>query len=88
MKEQIGIPVIRVKNLRKTYGKLTAVDDISFEVGRGEIFGIVGPNGAGKTTLFRMILEEEFPDEGWIEKDEYGIVGFLPQEAEPVSCVF
>jgi len=42
--------VIEVRNLRKTYETLVAVDDISFEVDEGEIFGMVGPNGAGKTT--------------------------------------
>ena len=48
-------PVIKVKNLRKTYGNLVAVDDISFEVKEGEIFGMVGPNGAGKTTTIECI---------------------------------
>ena len=48
-------PVIKVKNLRKTYGNLVAVDDISFEVEEGEIFGMVGPNGAGKTTTIECI---------------------------------
>jgi ABC-2 type transport system ATP-binding protein len=42
--------VVRAENMRKTYGKTTAVDDVSFEIRRGEIFGMVGPNGAGKTT--------------------------------------
>ncbi|MFN7343057.1 MAG: ATP-binding cassette domain-containing protein, partial [bacterium] len=40
-----------------------------------------GPNGAGKSTLFRMILDEDQPDEGTIDRDEYAIVGYLPQEA-------
>jgi len=47
--------IIEVKNLTKKYGKLTAVNKISFEVKRGEIFGILGPNGAGKTTTLEMI---------------------------------
>ena len=47
--------VVEVKNLCKSYGKIKAVDDISFEVSRGEIFGLVGPNGAGKTTAIECI---------------------------------
>ncbi len=48
-------PIIQVRNLVKRYGNLTAVDDISFEVYAGEVFGILGPNGAGKTTTLEMI---------------------------------
>ena len=47
--------VVEVKNLCKSYGKIKAVDDISFEVSKGEIFGLVGPNGAGKTTAIECI---------------------------------
>lgn len=47
--------ILQVKDLRKTYGDLTAVDGVSFEVKKGEIFGILGPNGAGKTTTLEMI---------------------------------
>ena len=49
------MPVIQVENLHKTYGSVVAVDDISFEVQEGEIFGMVGPNGAGKTTTIECI---------------------------------
>lgn len=48
-------PIIQVRNLTKRYGDLVAVDGISFEVSRGETFGILGPNGAGKTTTLEMI---------------------------------
>ena len=48
-------PVIRVRDLHKRYGQLQAVDGISFEVGRGEVFGFLGPNGAGKTTTVEML---------------------------------
>lgn len=47
--------LLQCKNLTKQFGKLTAVDDLSFEVDKGEIFGIAGPNGAGKTTLYNLI---------------------------------
>ena len=45
-----GTPIISVRDLRKRYGQLTAVDGVSFDVAEGEVFGILGPNGAGKTT--------------------------------------
>ena len=48
-------PVIRVQALRKTYGSTVAVDDVSFEVHEGEIFGLIGPNGAGKTTTMECV---------------------------------
>ncbi len=52
---QIGSTILRVENLQKSYGGVKAVDGISFEVKKGEIFGILGPNGAGKTTTLEMI---------------------------------
>lgn len=55
------MPVIEVNNLRKVYGDITAVKDISFKVESGEIFGIVGPNGAGKTTTIEMMEEYVLP---------------------------
>jgi ABC-2 type transport system ATP-binding protein len=48
-------PIIEVKNLTKKFGDFTAVDHISFNVGKKEIFGLLGPNGAGKTTTIRML---------------------------------
>lgn len=56
--------VITVENLRKTYGSLVAVEDISFEVLEGEIFGIIGPNGAGKTTTVECLQGLRTPDGG------------------------
>jgi ABC-2 type transport system ATP-binding protein len=56
--------VIEVKNLHKRYGDLVAVNDISFSVEAGEIFGIVGPNGAGKTTTVEMVEGLRAPDRG------------------------
>jgi len=48
-------PIIRVQHVVKTFGKVTAVNDVSFEVSPGEIFAFLGPNGAGKTTTIKML---------------------------------
>ena len=55
---------IHAVNITKRYGEKTALDDISFEVAKGELFGFIGPDGAGKTTLFRIITSLLIPDKG------------------------
>jgi len=57
-------PIIQVHNLRKTYGRVVAADDISFQVHPGEIFGLLGPNGAGKTTTLECLEGIRQPDRG------------------------
>jgi ABC-2 type transport system ATP-binding protein len=59
-------PVIRVSGCRKTYKSTVAVDDVSFEVHDGEIFGLIGPNGAGKTTTMECVQGLRTPDRGTI----------------------
>src|SRR5215475_140519 len=59
-------PVIQVSGVRKTYGRTIAVDEVSFEVNDGEIFGLIGPNGAGKTTTMECIEGLRKPDRGTI----------------------
>jgi ABC-2 type transport system ATP-binding protein len=59
-------PVIQVSGIRKTYGPTVAVDEVSFEVNQGEIFGLIGPNGAGKTTTMECIEGLRTPDRGTI----------------------
>src|SRR5580765_4424689 len=86
------IDVIRVSNIRKTYGRMVAVDDVSFDVARGEIFGLIGPNGAGKTTTLECIEGLRRPDRGTISvlgldpfRDVYALqkrVGVQLQEAQ------
>jgi ABC-2 type transport system ATP-binding protein len=71
-------PIISVKNLRKTYGSTVAVDDISFEVAEGEIFGFLGPNGAGKTTTVECLQALRQPDSG-----EMNILGLDPRHNAP-----
>jgi len=78
--------IIEVENLVKSYGEFLAVDHLSFEVQRGEVFGLLGPNGAGKTTVIRIIMDILQPDEGRIAVLGYppGVakdrVGYLPEE--------
>ncbi len=62
-----GAPVIRVSGIRKTYGDTIAVDEVSFEVPGGQIFGLIGPNGAGKTTTMECVEGLRKPDQGQIE---------------------
>jgi ABC-2 type transport system ATP-binding protein len=59
-------PVIQVSGIRKTYGRTVAIDEVSFEVNDGEIFGLIGPNGAGKTTTMECIEGIRTPDRGTI----------------------
>jgi ABC-2 type transport system ATP-binding protein len=59
-------PVIQVSGVRKTYGSTVAVDEVSFEVDEGEIFGLIGPNGAGKTTTMECVEGLRTPDRGTI----------------------
>jgi ABC-2 type transport system ATP-binding protein len=61
--------MIRVRNLAKTFGTFTAVDDVSFDVAEGEIFAFLGPNGAGKTTTIKMLTTLLKPTAGSIELD-------------------
>jgi ABC-2 type transport system ATP-binding protein len=65
--------VISVKNITKRFGDITAVDNLSFEVQKGEIFGIVGPDGAGKSTLLRMMAGILRPGSGVVEIDDENI---------------
>ena len=58
--------ILEVSHLKKYFATQKAVDDISFGLTRGSIFGLLGPNGAGKTTLIRMITGIFYPDEGEI----------------------
>lgn len=78
---------ISVNNISKTYAALKAVDDLSFDVQYGEIFGLLGPNGAGKTTSIRMLLDIIKPDSGQISilggpmtEKKKDLIGYLPEE--------
>jgi ABC-2 type transport system ATP-binding protein len=79
--------MIEVKNLYKTFTTVNAVNDVSFKVEPGRVFGLLGPNGAGKTTTIRMLLDIIRPDSGEIffdglpySKDIQNRIGYLPEE--------
>ena len=65
---------IIVKNLSKSYEKITAIDDINFEVKKGELFGLIGPDGAGKTTIFRILTTLLFADKGTVMIENFDVV--------------
>jgi len=67
-------PVVQVSQIRKTYGRAVAVDDVSFDVHQGEIFGLIGPNGAGKTTTMECVEGLRAPDRG-----EITVLGLNPR---------
>lgn len=78
---------LEILNVHKAYGRVTAVQDLSFAVPRGSVFGLLGPNGAGKTTTIRMVMRIALPDAGEIRLDGRVIdddlrerIGYLPEE--------
>ena len=73
-------PVLKVTNIKKSYGAIQAVGGVSFEVMPGEIFGVIGPNGSGKTTLFNSMLGQITPDEGKIELNGQDVTQAGPLE--------
>jgi ABC-2 type transport system ATP-binding protein len=80
-------PIVDLHNVRKKFGDLVAVDDVTFNVDQGEIFGLLGPNGAGKTTMIRLILDIFKPDLGEItvfggamSEPKLKQIGYMPEE--------
>ncbi len=80
--------MIKVSNLRKAFGPIQAVDEVSFEVAKGETFGLLGPNGAGKTTTIGILVGAQTADSGTVEIEGAGdarsrqirkLIGFVPQ---------
>jgi len=78
---------MKVSHIAKSFGDIQAVDDVSFEVRRGEIFGLLGPNGAGKTTTIRIMLDIFKPDSGTVfilggpmTEEKKARIGYMPEE--------
>ncbi|MBD0300922.1 MAG: ABC transporter ATP-binding protein, partial [Tolypothrix sp. T3-bin4] len=86
-------PAVLIQNLQKRYGTVVAVQDVSFQVEPGEIFGLLGPNGAGKTTTLRALCTLTTPDAGKIEVSGISVLdnprvarqrlGYVAQEVAP-----
>jgi len=81
------VNVVEVKHVVKSYADKVAVDDISFSIARGEIFGLIGPNGAGKTTTIKMMMDIIKPDSGTVEilgeklgEATKNKLGYMPEE--------
>jgi branched-chain amino acid transport system ATP-binding protein len=71
-------PLLEIDGVTKRFGGLSALNDLSFEVGEGEIVSVIGPNGAGKSTVFNVITGLYPPDEGDVRFHGQSIVGFSP----------
>jgi ATP-binding cassette ChvD family protein len=83
---RLGDVVVEARGIRKAYGDLMLMDDLSFTLPRGGIVGVIGPNGAGKTTLFRMITGQEKPDEGTLRLGETVQVGYVDQSRDALGA--
>ena len=82
---RLGDIVVEARGVRKSYGDLLLMDDLSFTLPRGGIVGVIGPNGAGKTTLFRMITGQEKPDGGTLRLGETVQLGYVDQSRDALS---
>jgi ABC-type multidrug transport system ATPase subunit len=67
-------PSIIVRNISRDYGSVKALNDVSFEVPKGELFGFIGPDGAGKTTLFRILATLVLPEKGTASVEGFDVV--------------
>ncbi len=82
---RLGDLVVEARGIRKAYGDLLLIDDLSFTLPRGGIVGVIGPNGAGKTTLFRMITGQEKPDDGTLRLGDTVQVGYVDQSRDALN---
>jgi energy-dependent translational throttle protein EttA len=83
---RLGDIVVEARGVRKAYGDLLLMDDLTFTLPRGGIVGVIGPNGAGKTTLFRMITAQEKPDAGTLRLGETVQLGYVDQSRDSLAA--
>ena len=77
--------MLTIRDLRKSHGGRVLFEEACLQVNYGEKVALVGPNGAGKSTLFSLILKRDEPDAGTVQRDEWTMLGYLPQEGEAVG---
>src|SRR4028119_2381778 len=87
LRNEVSVHAVEIEHVTKTYGRQTAVDDLSLQVPSGSVYGFIGPNGSGKSTTLRMIMRIIAPDRGRIRV--LGVetssaandrIGYLPEE--------
>jgi energy-dependent translational throttle protein EttA len=83
---RLGDTVVEARGVRKSYGDLLLMDDVSFTLPRGGIVGVIGPNGAGKTTLFRMITGAEKPEAGTLKLGDTVQIGYVDQSRDTLDA--
>jgi sulfate-transporting ATPase len=79
---RLGDVVVRAEGVRKSYGDRLLMEDLSFDLPRGGIVGVIGANGAGKTTLFKMIVGKESPDAGKLAVGETVVLSYVDQDRD------
>src|SRR5471032_1935493 len=78
--------MLTIRELKKSLGGRVLFEEAAMQVNYGERVALVGPNGAGKSTLFSIVLKTEDADAGTVERDEWTMIGYLPQEAEVLAA--
>lgn len=88
----MGTPLIKLDRVTKSFGRIKAVNDVSFHVDKGEFVFLTGPSGAGKTTIMRLILRELIPDSGSIFFEGHNITNLtekaVPEYRQKIGVVF
>ncbi len=82
---RLGDVVVEARDLRKGYGDVVLMEDMTFTLPKGGIVGVIGPNGAGKTTLFRMLVGTEGPDSGALRVGDTVQIGYVDQSRDALS---
>ena len=84
--KHLGEVVVDAKNIQKSFGDKTLIDDLTFRLPAGGIVGVIGPNGAGKTTLFRMMIGSDKPDTGTIRIGDTVELGYVDQSRDSLTA--
>ena len=82
---RLGLEVLKADHLCKSYGERVLIDDLSFDLPRNGIVGVIGPNGVGKTTLFKMIVGQEAPTSGTLKRGDTVVVSYVDQNRSGID---